>query len=90
LNDVVDNPQVVHGSVEADSVLVLPKNYGWGMRWQQDKIWGIFKPNNQTQQIWHIMETVLQDHDLQTDIIYEYPEYPLTPDYQHVYYWNQQ
>ena len=41
-NDVVKNPKVVQGSIKADSVLVLPQNYGWGTRWDGDKIWGIF------------------------------------------------
>ncbi|MCW4015006.1 MAG: hypothetical protein NWF06_01420 [Candidatus Bathyarchaeota archaeon] len=88
-NDVVKNPDVVHDSIIADSVLVLPKNYGWGMRWQQDKIWGIFKPDDKSQQIWNLMETVLQIHDLKTDIIYDDANFPLAPQYQNIYYWNQ-
>jgi len=28
-NDVVQNPKIVHGSIEAEAALVLPKNYGW-------------------------------------------------------------
>jgi hypothetical protein len=30
-NDVVKNQKVVHRSTEAKAILVLPKNYGWGM-----------------------------------------------------------
>ena len=88
-NDVVKNPNVVHGSVKADSVLVLPENYGWGMRWATDKIWGIFKADNQTQQLWDLTQSILKDHDLKTDIVYEDADLPLAPEYQHIYYWNQ-
>ncbi len=87
--DVVKNPNVVHGSTKADSVLVLPENYGWGMRWAEDKIWGIFKADNQTRQLWDLMQSTLKEHDLKTDIVYEDADFPLAPEYQHIYYWNQ-
>jgi len=88
-NNVVKNPHVVHGSIKADSVLILPKNYGWGMRSPEDKIWGIFKPDDKTQQIWDLMESILKDHGLKTDIVYEDTNFPLAPEYQHLYYWDQ-
>jgi hypothetical protein len=37
-HDVVKNPNVTQGSIEAEAVLVLPKNYGWGMRHPEDRI----------------------------------------------------
>jgi hypothetical protein len=88
-NNVVKNPQIVHGSIKADSVLVLPENYGWGMRWPEDKIWGIFKADDKAQPIWDLMQTTLNEHDLKTDIVYEDADFPLAPEYQHIYYWNQ-
>jgi hypothetical protein len=88
-NNVVKNPHVTQGSIKADTVLVLPKNYGWGMRWSQDKIWGVFKADDQTLQFWDLMQTILQNHGLKTDIVYEDPEYPLIEDYQNIYYWTQ-
>ncbi len=39
---IVNNPSEQRGSVKADSLLVLPKNYVSGMRWDGDKLWGIF------------------------------------------------
>ncbi len=41
-NNVLNNPQIIRGSITADSVFVLPENYGWGARWATDNIWGIF------------------------------------------------
>jgi hypothetical protein len=88
-NDVVKNPQIIQGSIRADSVLVLPKNYGWGMRWAEDKIWGVFKADDKAQQIWDLLQTTLKNHDLKTDIVYEDTEFPLTTEYQNIYNWTQ-
>jgi hypothetical protein len=89
-NNVVKNPDVVHDSIKTDSVLVLPPNYGWGTRRPQDRIWGIFEPDEKTQQIWDKMQTVLQEHDLKIDIVYNDPKFSLAEHYQNIYYWNQQ
>jgi len=88
-NNVIKNSQVVHGSIKADTVLILPKNYGWGMRWPEDKIWGIFKPDDKTQPIWELLESVLKDNDMKTDIIYEDEKFQIPQEYKHRYYWDQ-
>jgi hypothetical protein len=88
-NNVVKNLHITQGSIKVDSVLVLPKNYGWGMRGSQDKIWGIFNPADKTQQLWDLLQTTLQNHGLKTDVVYEDTEYPLTEEYQNIYHWTQ-
>jgi len=88
-NNVAQNPQVMRGSVNADAVLVLPKNYGWGMRYSEDKIWGIFKPDAKTQQLWDLMQTALETHGSKLDIVYEDAQFPLPSEYQSVYRWTQ-
>jgi hypothetical protein len=88
-NSVVKNPEVIQGSIQADTVLVLPKNYGWGMRWSEDKIWGVFEADNKTQQLWDLTQTALQNHGLKTDIVYDDANFPLIAKYQHVYNWTQ-
>ena len=85
-NDVVKNPNEIQGSIKADSALVLPQNYGWGTRWKEDKIWGIFRADNQTIQIWDLMQTTLQKHGFKLDIIYSDIEFALPTQYQNVYY----
>ena len=84
-NDVVNDPQVVQGSIKADSVLVLPQNYGWGTRWDGDKIWGIFLSDAKTHQIWDLMQASLSKHGFNFDIVYNDTQYPLTKNYQNVY-----
>ncbi|UCC58830.1 MAG: hypothetical protein JSW14_02700 [Candidatus Bathyarchaeum sp.] len=59
-NDVVKNPEVIHGSIEAEAALVLPKNYGWGMRHPDDRIWGWWGPDNKSDQIWTLSRQLLE------------------------------
>lgn len=84
-NDVVTNPDEAKGSSQADSAIVFPHNYGWGARWMEDKIWGIFKADDRTKQMWTIMQVALQEHGLNLDIVYADSNYPLPSKYQNIY-----
>jgi hypothetical protein len=88
-NDVVQNPKVKHGGVKADAVLILPQNYGWGMRHPEDHIWGIWRPDDTSQQIWNQLQNKIDQHGLKLDIVYEDPNYPVTGKYNNIYHWNQ-
>jgi hypothetical protein len=88
-NDVVQNPAVVHGGIKADSVLVLPRNYGWGMRHSDDTIWGLWGPDEKSPQVWTQLQNSLKAHGLCLDIVYEDPQYPVAGKYRQIYYWNQ-
>jgi hypothetical protein len=88
-NEVVNDPKVIQGDLKADTAVVLPKNYAWGMRWAEDKIWGIFKADEQTKQLWAIVQTTLEEHGLKTDIIFSDPDFPLPTYYRNVYSLNQ-
>jgi hypothetical protein len=44
-NQVVESPMKEKGSTKASAVLVLPEDYGCGMRSPEDKIWGICDPD---------------------------------------------
>ena len=43
----------------------------------EDKVWGIFKADNQTRQIWDLMQSTLQKQGFNTDIIYSDNEFAL-------------
>ncbi len=88
-NDVVQNSKVKHGGIKANTVLILPQNYGWGMRHPDDHIWGIWRPDNTSQQIWNQLQTKIDKHELKLDIVYEDPNYPATGKYNNIYYWDQ-
>lgn len=72
-----------------DVALVLPKNYGWGMRNSGDRIWGIWGPDDKSPQIWNITQRLLGEYGLRLDIVYDDPAFPLADRYNKVYYWNE-
>ena len=88
-NDVVNNASVVHGGIEAEAALVLPSDYGWGMRHTNDTIWGLWKPNDTSQQIWSQVQIRLAQYGSKLDIVYNDSTHPVTGKYSQIYYWNQ-
>jgi len=87
-NTVVKNPGVVHGIVGADSVLVLPQNFGGGLRWRTDIVWGIFKPDDLSGEVWDLLTDSLNIHGLKLDVVYEDSAFPVTTKYQNVIRFN--
>jgi len=76
-------------SPHAEAALVLPKDYGWGMRNPDDKIWGFWGPDDKSPLIWNNTQTLLNKYGLRLDIIYDDPAFPIEGNYSKVYYWNQ-
>ncbi|MGD6852967.1 MAG: hypothetical protein ACQCN6_12990 [Candidatus Bathyarchaeia archaeon] len=74
---------------QPEAVLVLPHNYGWGMRNPTDTIWGFWPPDDKSVQVGTVMSQLLAKYGASLDIVYEDSTYPISKvDYQHVYYWN--
>ena len=86
--DAVKNPQVIHGSTKAEAALVLPRNYGWGMRYPDDRIW-YWVLDKDSSQIWELSRTFLDQYGLRLDIVYDDPAFPVEGKYEQIYYWNQ-
>ena len=86
--DIVQNPRVTNNVMGKDA-LVLPSDYGWGLRSQNDTIWGVWQADIESQQVWTAVHTSLDKYGSKLDIIYDDPAYPVADRYQHVYYWNQ-
>jgi hypothetical protein len=71
------------------AVLVLPKNFGWGMRNPNDTIWGFWTTDNRTQQTAVTTSMLLSYYGVNLDIVYEDPAHPITNvGYKNVFYWN--
>jgi hypothetical protein len=87
-NDVVQNPKVKHGDIKANAVIVLPRNYGCGMRHQGDNIWGIWQSDETSKQVWSQLQAKQSKHGLKLDIVFEDPNYPVEGRYANVYYWS--
>ena len=85
--------EIVHAKesnkIAAEAALVLPKDYGWGMRNQYDTIWGLWKTDRISEHIWNQLQSKLAQYGAKLDIIYEDPAYILSSKYGQIYYWNQ-
>jgi hypothetical protein len=77
-----------YGKTTGQAALVLPENYGWGMRRIDDKIWGYWGPDDLSPQIWTLCHKLLAQYGLALDIVYGDPDFPLEGVYQEIYYWN--
>jgi len=86
--NVVQNPKETN-NVTAQDALVLPENYGWGMRNQNDTIWGLWQPDAKSAQVWTAVQGSLSKYGSKLDIVYDNSAFPIAGKYTHVYYWNQ-
>jgi hypothetical protein len=85
---VVNNPEVVHGSIKVDTVLVLPKHYAWGMRHPDDKIWGFWDADENSSIIWDVSRDLLEQYKFHLDMIYKDADFSINDKYSKIYYWN--
>ncbi len=76
------------GAFTAQDVLVLPADYGWGMRSQNDNIWGIWHQDANSQQVWDSVQQSLATYGSKLDIVYADPSFSNAGRYQQVIYWN--
>jgi len=86
-NEIKDD-KITHRSIKAKAVLVLPRNYGWGMRTPEDTIWGFWGPDEKSPQIWEITQELLRQYEFSLDIIYEDPNFQYKGKYSKIYFWN--
>jgi hypothetical protein len=83
------NTRLIPDSSKAEAALVLPKNYGWGMRNPDDRIWGFWGPDEKSPQIWKLSRLLLSHYGIHLDIVYDDPAFPIAGNYTRIYYWNQ-
>jgi hypothetical protein len=72
----------------AEAVLVLPRNYGYGLRSPDDKIWGFWGPDDKTSAVWNASQTLLDRYSYSLDIVYDDKAYTVLNRYQSIFYWN--
>ena len=88
-NDINAISPAAHSSHRAEVALVLPRNYGWGMRAPDDKIWGAWNPDEKSSQIWNISRELLAKYGFSLDIVYEDPVFSTEGVYPKIFYWNE-
>ncbi len=76
-----------HGKTEGNVALVLPKDYGSGLRSSNDSIWGLWPADSLSSVIWDKMNMLTDEYGLRLDIVYNDSRFALTR-YSKIYYWN--
>jgi hypothetical protein len=86
-NTIITNKPIDLSSPLA--ALVLPKNFGWGLRNPNDTIWGFWTSDNRTEQTALVTARLLSFYGFRLDIVYDDPLFPVEhANYQYIYYWN--
>jgi len=67
---------------------VLPENYGFGFRGSNDKIWGLWGPDELSSKIYENILTLLETYNSQLDITYNLEDSNSLSKYQQLIFWN--
>jgi hypothetical protein len=74
----------------ANTAYVLPKDYGYGFRGPDDKIWGLWEADELAPIVWNDTNSLIAQYGLNLDIVYETLIYEKTVNlpYDKLIYWN--
>jgi len=74
--------------IDGEVAFVLPKDYGWGMRHLNDRIWGVWPADDLSPVIWNNMNELIKRYGLKLDIIYDDARFDFEERYSEIYFWN--
>jgi hypothetical protein len=80
-----DVPQPTQASKTA---YVLPADYGYGFRGADDRIWGLWGPDNLSATVWNKANSLLAVYNKNLDIIYDSAELDQQQRYEKLIFWN--
>jgi hypothetical protein len=81
-------PRSIFGAIDGEIAYVLPKNYGWGMRWSDDRIWGLWPADALSLSIWNNVTKLTDKYGLKLDVIYDDVDFRLQDKYSKIFFWN--
>jgi hypothetical protein len=89
-NYIQSNPQE-HGIIQGEVAYVLPKDYGFGFRYAEDKIWGLWEADELSQKVWDDVNKLLDQYGSRLDIVYDDPEVmgAVKNRYEKLFFWNE-
>lgn len=67
---------------------VLPEDYGYGFRGPDDRIWGLWGPDELSPKVWNDTNSLLTSFDTKLDVVYETTELAKEQQYEKLIYWN--
>jgi hypothetical protein len=87
---IQSNPQE-HGVIQGEVAYVLPKDYGFGFRYAEDKIWGLWEADELSQKVWDDVNTLLDQYGSRLDIVYDETEFmdAVKNRYDKLFFWNE-
>jgi len=71
---VQQNPDK-HGSLKADTAVVLPQDYGFGFRSPDDSVWQYHQTDYWTQKMFNDVTNLLKQYNSSIDIVYSDPQF---------------
>ena len=75
--------------IYGEVAFVIPKDYGWGMRHPDDRIWiPKWGPDDLSPVIWNNMNKLIEQYGLKLDIIYDDARFKIEDKYSQIYFWN--
>jgi hypothetical protein len=72
----------------AEVALLLPRNYGFGLRTPTDRIWGYWSADELSPQVWNITQGLVGKYGLSLDIVYDDEAFAADM-YREVFLWNE-
>ena len=83
-----NNPR--NESFSAENAYVLPKDYGYGFRGPDDKVWGLWEADELSPIVWNDTNRLIAQYGLNLDIVYETLIYekPVDLPYDKLIFWN--
>ncbi len=82
------HPRSVYGETKGTVALVLPANYGWGARWHDEGLWGLWPADEKTPIIWENVNKLLDLYGLELNVVFEDARFNVTGKYARIYSWN--
>jgi hypothetical protein len=86
-NYTKNNPRTSQPSSERVAY-VLPKDYAYGFRGPNDKIWGLWEADSFSNKICVELGNLLKEHESKLDIIYDDPKFNYKEKYAQLYFAN--
>jgi hypothetical protein len=86
---VEDNPQSKSSNVQRIAY-VLPENYGGGLRNPDDKIWGVWEADENSQRIWDDLNGFIDEYGYDFDILVDsyWTRFFARQHYRTLYFWD--
>ena len=87
--DLTRSSKGTPNGLDSSVAFVLPEDYGWGMRNQYDRIWGIWSSDDLSPLLWDKMTKLMEKHGLELDIIYDSAQFNYENKYLKIYRWDE-